>query len=327
VTVRRFASALARDCERVLDGHGSIMARTIVREAIVERRQTQIRWSAVFAGTVTAVGAWILLELLGAGIGLSVIDTERGSNLRGVGIGTGIWSVFAPLIALFLGALVGARLSGTRDRRIGALHGVVMWGLTSALGVLAIIATISAIASGVARVGSAAVSAAGSAVKAVGPEAAKAGGQALGLEPNDLVAPMNERLRQQGKPEITADQLSATMRGVAQRGLREGKLDREVFVDELSRNTQMSRPDAEDLANQFSDRVQQSMSAGQQKVDQLQQQAKQVAFDAARASGRAMLWAGIGELVALIAAMLGGALGVARSREPVVAESEVVSPT
>src|SRR5688500_9590820 len=95
----------------------------ISRETIVDRRQTQMRWSAVFAGTALAVGLWILLQMLGMGIGLSAVDTDDAGSLRGVGIGTGIWSVIAPLIAVFVGALLVGRLSGTRDRKVGAMHG------------------------------------------------------------------------------------------------------------------------------------------------------------------------------------------------------------
>jgi hypothetical protein len=111
---------------------------TYTRE-IIDRRQPTIRWSAVFAGTAVACGLWILLQIFGMGAGLVAID-------RGAAIGSTAWSLLAPLIAMFLGAWIGALLSGTRDEKLGALHGVIVWALTSVLGVLATVALVSAIA-------------------------------------------------------------------------------------------------------------------------------------------------------------------------------------
>src|SRR5690606_15493372 len=97
----------------------------ISRETIVDRRQPQMRWGAVLAGTALAIGLWVLLHILGVGLGLAVIDTDDAGNLRGIGIGTGIWVLIAPLIAMFLGALLAGFLSGTRDSKVGAMHGSV----------------------------------------------------------------------------------------------------------------------------------------------------------------------------------------------------------
>src|SRR5436190_6171171 len=109
----------------------------ITRETIIDRRQPLIRWSAVLAGSALAVGLWILLQTLGMGLGLAAVDTDDAGSLKGVGIGTGIWSLIAPLIAMFFGAYVAGRLAVTHDRRIGAIHGSVMWGLATVVGLWA----------------------------------------------------------------------------------------------------------------------------------------------------------------------------------------------
>ena len=54
---------------------------------------------------------------------------------------------------------------------------------------------------------------------------------ALGINTNDLVGPVNQRLQRDGKPPITARQLEATVRAVAQRGLHDGRVGRQVLVD------------------------------------------------------------------------------------------------
>jgi hypothetical protein len=67
-------------------------------------------------------------------LGLSVIDAESPHSLRTSGIFTGLWGVIAPLIALFIGGAVASRGAGVVTRAGGALHGLVMWGLTMVAG-------------------------------------------------------------------------------------------------------------------------------------------------------------------------------------------------
>ena len=109
---------------------------------IIDRRQPAIRWSAIFAGTAVACGLWILLQIFGMGAGLVTLR-------RGAAIGTGAWSLIAPLIAMFIGGCLAGMLAGTRDEKLGAIHGVIVWALSSVLGVLATVSLISAIASGI----------------------------------------------------------------------------------------------------------------------------------------------------------------------------------
>jgi hypothetical protein len=122
----------------------------ITRE-IIDRRHPAVRWSAIFAGTAVAVGLWILLQIFGMGAGLAAVDTDRLGSLRGISIGTSVWSLLAPLIAMFIGGFIAGKLAGTLDDRMGMLHGVIVWALTSVLGVLACVSLVGALASGVAH--------------------------------------------------------------------------------------------------------------------------------------------------------------------------------
>jgi hypothetical protein len=122
----------------------------ITRE-IIDRRQPAVRWSAIFAGTAVAVGLWVLLQIFGMGAGLAAVDTDRLGSLRGVGIGTTVWSLLSPLVAMFIGGWVAGKLAGTLDDRMGMLHAAIVWALTSVLGVLATVSLVSALASGVAH--------------------------------------------------------------------------------------------------------------------------------------------------------------------------------
>jgi hypothetical protein len=305
--------------------------RPISRETIVERRQPLMRWSAVFAGTVLAIGLWILLQTLGMGLGLASVDTDNTGSLRAAGIGTGIWSIIAPLIALFLGALVAGRLDASRSAGVGAMHGAVVWALSTIVGLWLMLSILAALASGVARVGTAAASATGQVISSAGGNAGEAM-NALGIDTNDLLAPINQRLQQQGKPPITEQQLDATVRAVAQRGIRQGKLDREMLVEEVARNTSLSRPDAEDIANQIEDRYNQAQSRIGTRLEQAQQTAAETARAAADKTGKALLYGGIMMALSLGAALAGGAVGgrrrddaTRREEPPLETKTEVVT--
>ncbi len=115
------------------------------RETILDRRQPAVRWSAIFAGTAVGVGVWLLLQIFGMGAGLAAVDADHAGSLRDVGIGTSVWSLVAPLIAIFAGGWIAARLAATRDEKVGGLHGVIVWALTSVLGVMLAVSLVSAI--------------------------------------------------------------------------------------------------------------------------------------------------------------------------------------
>jgi hypothetical protein len=291
--------------------------RPITRETIIDRRQPMTRWSAVLAGTALAIGLWILLQTLGMGLGLAAVDVDDAGSLKGVGIGTGIWSIIAPLIAMFIGAFVVGRLAGTIDRRVGAMHGSVMWALATAVGLWAMLSLVGTMARSVAHVGGAAASVTGAVVSG----AARAGGEvdagdamsALGLDTNDLIVPINERLAREGKPAITAKQLNQTLKAVAKRGVHEGKIDREVLVSELASNTALSRVDAEEIATQFGARYEDLANRVSQMGEKIGEGAKSAALEAADKTGKALLLGGIMMLLSLGAALGGGALGARAS--------------
>ena len=107
-------------------------AEVVVNEELVERPKLGAHgfWSSIFAASVASFGIWLVLHLLGIGIGLTAIDPDDPSSLRAIGIGTGIWSLVAPLIALFIGGLIVGRLAPTWNQMNGAIYGIVVWAVT-----------------------------------------------------------------------------------------------------------------------------------------------------------------------------------------------------
>jgi hypothetical protein len=92
-------------------------------------RHHPLCWSAVLAGTVTAIGIYLLLAALGVGFGLAtprpVTDTHLVATLS-VGAAIG-WSLYA-IIALSFGGWVAGVFS--RCPRSGLMNGVLVWSLT-----------------------------------------------------------------------------------------------------------------------------------------------------------------------------------------------------
>jgi hypothetical protein len=125
----------------------------VTREVLVERRQNTLRWSSLIGGVLVAVGAWTALQMIGLGAGLTAIDLDDASQSRGAGIGAGIWTVIVPLIAMFVGGYVTTRLGRLFDREHAALHGAVLWGISTLLGVMMLTWTVGAVLGGVMRTG------------------------------------------------------------------------------------------------------------------------------------------------------------------------------
>ncbi len=261
----------------------------------------RVSWGAVFAGAVAAVGLWMLLYAFGLAIGASTLDVRDAGSAKATGIFAGVWGVVAPLIALFVGGIVAGRGAGVAKRGDGALHGFVTWGLATIGGAWLLAGLVGAIGGGIASLGHEAAEAVGSA-GANGSQISQAL-HGAGLDANDLVAPLNQRLRAEGRPTVSADQLEAAARDTLQRSVRAGGIDHLLVVQSVADNTALSRADAEQLATQMEARLQNARS---QVASHLQ--------SAANAAGKALWGAFVALALGLIAAIIGGVVGVPRPR-------------
>jgi hypothetical protein len=287
----------------------------------------RVSWGAVFAGAFSALGLWLLLYVFGLAIGLSTIDTSRAGSLKSSGMFTGIWGLVAPILALFVGGLVSGRLSGTFARGLGGAHGLVVWGLTAAAGAVVVVMALMAVLSGAASVTKAVAEVGGSAVGSAIKGVAGAGAAAdwFGLDADDALGPVNQRLQAEGKPPITADQLKLATRDAVQTGVREGRFDRESVTAAVARNTGLSQADAQEIAGRLESQFDRAKGSATTRLKGAAETAKTGALKAAESSGKAF-WVAFGALLlGLVAAVAGGILGVPgtrtfrRERERVVA--------
>lgn len=274
----------------------------------------RLSWPAIFAGAVAALALWAMLYTFGLALGLSTVDPNDPGSLKSSGIFTGIWSLLSPLVALFLGGMVASRGAGIVTRTGGALHGLVMWGLTTLAGAWVLSYIVGALASGVASVGKTAV---GSGAQAVSGAASGAGGlgslaQTFGINADDALAPINQRLRAEGKPTITAEQLTAATKDVVQEGLRQGRIERELLATNLAQHTALSRADAEEVAGRVETQFNTAKDQMSAQLSSAKQSIQQGTLKAAGATGKAF-WGVFGALfLGMISAILGAIAGVSK---------------
>lgn len=270
----------------------------------------RVSWAAIFAGALVAVGVWLLLHLLGMSIGLIAVDPDDASSLRGVGIGTGVWSLIAPILALFVGGLATGQLSGPLRRMTGAIHGAVMWSLATVASLAMVWAMVAALVGGLFSAGAQVASAtAGGAAELV----SQNGGMSLerlGLSADELLVAINERLRAAGKPPLTADQLRAAARDALRLAVRQGELDRDTLIAALADNTALTRSDVTELAGTIEQGYRQRLS----RVGEVGRQAQHQALEAVEDSGKAMLGLFFSLLLGLGAAVGGAMLAVVREQ-------------
>ncbi len=270
------------------------------------------RWSAVFAGAVAALSLWLMLYTFGLALGLSTMDPQEPGSFKSSGIFTGIWGLVSPLIALFVGGVIAGRGAGTFERGNGAIHGFVMWGLTALAGAWLVTSLLSYLVSGVAGAGKSLMQAGGAAVTSVAGQAGKADDivSALGLSAQDAIRPLNQRLRAEGKSEVTPAQLQAVARDVAQDAIRQGRVDRNLLVQSVSQHTALTAGDADELATSLEreiDSARARLSAG---ATDLKEAATTRALQAADTTGK-VFWGVFGALfLGLASAIAGGIVGV-----------------
>ncbi len=91
--------------------------------------QPGIRWGAVIGGWMFAYAIAMLLYLLGAAVGVTSLAVLNGFS-KGVTLTTGVWMIFAWVLAAYIGSIFAGRSAGIPHRSTGAMHGVLVWALS-----------------------------------------------------------------------------------------------------------------------------------------------------------------------------------------------------
>ncbi|WP_294327056.1 hypothetical protein [uncultured Sphingomonas sp.] len=229
-----------------------------VDETRLGKTATRLSWGAVFAGVVIAVAVQLVLGILGAGIGLSMVDPVEGTTpgAAGFGIGAGIYWLITTVVALGAGGYAAARVAGVHERFDALVHGLVVWGVTLILTLYLLTSAVGGIIGGAFRTVGAVAGTAGNAVGAVA-SAAPVAASAAGVDGQDVQeaardvrseaaaylsdAPNDpaQMTTEQAQAEI-ARQLPALARGGA-----EGQQAESRIVDVVAAQRKISREEAQ----------------------------------------------------------------------------------
>lgn len=98
----------------------------VYRTGLFSTEGIKVSWGGIFGGVMVAVGLMLLLAALGVAIGITAVDPQS-TQLGRLGVGAGIWTGVALLLALFLGGLVASRLGATYDRSTSFFEGFLVW--------------------------------------------------------------------------------------------------------------------------------------------------------------------------------------------------------
>jgi hypothetical protein len=261
---------------------------------------THLHLGAIVAAALLTAGTWLLLHTLGLAAGLIVPDRGDPESLRGVGLGSGAWSVAAPLLALFAGGTLVARLTGLTDRKASALHGVLVWALTVVPGALVVMAAVAALI--------------GDARPVRGTIAAASGNDpvgALGFDLGAILVPTNARLAERGSPPVTVPQIHVAITDLVPPPAPERGLDRMALVDRLVAAVHLPVSEAEQIAGQIERQVAHGPS---------------LARSGFASTGRASWGAFFTMIVGLISAAAGASSGSARLRRALARPPKQVLP-
>lgn len=292
----------------------------VVEELPPGASRARLSWGAIFGGTFTALGVWILLGAFGLAAGLTAVSPAD-PDLGGVAIWLGVWGLVVPILALFCGAWLAARAAGARRTVPGVMHAVVVWGVTTFLAAAlvwnlstAVIGrTVGAAAQVASGIGRAAVSAVQGIDPAQAPQVGNAVMSYLGIERSEIMNTLNQRLVQQGKEPITAAQFQAAMQDIANSALRQGTLSDEMIVGAFAQHTALTRADVRDVGQQLQQQWNQTVGPVITQLQQFGGTAANTALAAVDQVGKAFWWMFGSLLVGLGAACAGGVLGT-RSR-------------
>lgn len=141
---------------------------TVGTEAAGTRFFARVHWSAVIAGVFFALGAHIVMGLIGAALGFAAEPADS----EALGVGAAIWALLTPFVATLVGAFVAIRLTGEQEKASDYLHGILVWCIGLVAGALFLAGTA---ATGAMTAGTAASGNLGSAQRMMGGDARQSG--------------------------------------------------------------------------------------------------------------------------------------------------------
>jgi hypothetical protein len=251
----------------------------------------RVSWGAIFAGSLVAIVVDIMLSLLGIGIGLGIINPATGDSPMGaIGIGTGIWMGISALIALFAGAWVAGRLAGIPRKSIGAIHGIVVWGVAALFSFFVMTTAVGSLIGGI-------TGAVGKSLSAVSSQVQT--GDGINLQ---AIISQARALTGKGEDKELGDVIQKVFSGATP-----NQADRAVLEDQLVEKAGMSRSEASSTVDTWI-----------QRFSGAREGAAATAEQAMNALSKAAIWSFVALLLGAVAAAAGGIVGSPKEILPIV---------
>jgi len=268
------------------------------------RRHSRTSWGSVWAGAIVAAASFIILSLLGVGVGAGGLRfTEAASNVGSYGLGAGIWTAIVLFLSLLFGGYVAARLSGTHSHLDAELHGITVWGVTVLLMMVLLAQAVGSVLGTVA-------STAGSAVGGAASSLTGAVTNAVG-SPGGLVGQLQQSLTTSGDPtQMTHAQITSEIATLVGRRVVNGSLTDDQR-DRLTTLVAAQSGISKDAAAHRVSQMEQQATTTLAQVNQRAREAAEATAHGAAVSARALF---SGLFLSLAGALVGAWIGTRHAR-------------
>ncbi len=176
----------------------------------------RVSWGAIFAGGLVALALQLLLNLLGAGVGLATLEPGGDAPGSGLAIGAIIWWALSGFAALFVGGAVAGRLAGSATHTDGALHGVAVWALSTVLAIYLVASSFGALVSTTLGAVGQGLSQAASVASSNLPSLESEIDRRIAIDGEtwqEVETELREMLRQTGKEELQPENIESSVEG------------------------------------------------------------------------------------------------------------------
>lgn len=87
-------------------------------------RKNRVQWGPIIAGLISAITIFLLLTVLGIGIGASVLDPNNAGD--NAGTFSAIWGAISAILAFFVGGWIAAKTAAVGGEFGGLMNGVMV---------------------------------------------------------------------------------------------------------------------------------------------------------------------------------------------------------
>ncbi|MXP66546.1 MFS transporter [Pantoea sp. Nvir] len=293
----------------------------------------RISWSAIFAGVISVLIVHILLTLLGTAIGAATVDPQQEQNpLQHLGTGALIWTGLSMLISM----AVGSYLAGCLAQRQGALHGLLMFGVSTLLTIWLTVSLASNLIGGAFNIIGTGFQAIGSSISTAVPMVTNYAKQKLydnNINLDNLQHELTTMLHQTGTSELQQENvqqsigneknnkennsknadndITSWVRGVL--NLHSDTLqvvNRDALKNIIKAHTSKSDQEVEKIVNQTEQSYQQAVQQYRQLKQQAEQKAREAAQQAAEVTAKASWYIFFMLLIEAVLAAVMGRIGL-----------------